>query len=93
MVRKMPPANRDASELTRRRAAKSLYSFNNTNKEAVNAGVSVIREQAQFGTLDVVTQRQQGCGICTQDNNVTNGNPYEAGVPYAWDGPGVSSRY
>jgi hypothetical protein len=90
MVRKMPPANRDASELTRRRAAKSLYSFNNTNKEAVNAGVSVIREQAQFGTLDVVTQRQQGCGICTQDRS---GNPYEGGVPFSYSGPGVTSRY
>ena len=86
----MPPANRDSSELTRRRAAKVLRTYNDSNNTAVKAGASVLREQPQFGTLDVVTQRQQGCSICTQDNG---GNPYLNGLPYSWSGPGVSSRY
>jgi len=61
----MPPANRDASELTRRRKAMALYAFNQANSAAVTAGTSVLREQAQFATLDIVTLRKQGGCFCT----------------------------
>ncbi len=60
----MPPANRDSSELTRRRAAKTLYGYNTENKAAVNAGTSVLREQPSWQALSVVTQRQMGGCYC-----------------------------
>jgi hypothetical protein len=60
----MPPANRDASELTRRRKAMALYAFQQANSSAVVAGRSVLREQAQFSTLDIVTLRKQGGCFC-----------------------------
>jgi hypothetical protein len=60
----MPPANRDSSELTRRRAAKTLYGWNNENKAAVIAGTSVLREQPNTQLLSVVTQRKMGGCYC-----------------------------
>ena len=62
----MPPINRDASELSRVRRAKALYSFKsqlNTNFTA-SGGNLVTKEQAEFATLDVVTQRQLGACSC-----------------------------
>lgn len=70
----MPPANRDASELTRRRKAMALYAFQQANSAAVVAGTSVLREQPQFGTLDIVTLRKQGgCFCATQGTYDFNG--------------------
>jgi hypothetical protein len=60
----MPPANRDSSELTRRRAAKTLYGFNTENRAAVIAGTSVLREQPSWQQLGVVVQRQMGGCYC-----------------------------
>jgi len=61
----MPPANRDSSELTRKRKAMTLYAWNRANKIAVNSG-GVHREQSQFQTLDITTQRQLGACYCAQ---------------------------
>ena len=60
----MPPANRDASELTRRKRSMALYTFASANTAAVNAGTSVRREQNAFPTLDIVTLRKQGGCYC-----------------------------
>jgi len=60
----MPPANRDSSELTRRRTAKALYAWKSNTDSANATGNFVRREQATFGTLDVVTQRKQGGCYC-----------------------------
>lgn len=63
----MPPANRDASELTRQRKSMTLYAWSSQNTAAVNTGASVLREQQTTQTLDVVVQRQQGgCYCATQ---------------------------
>jgi hypothetical protein len=66
----MPPANRDSSELTRRRAAKTLYGYNTERVAAVIANGSVRREQPTFQVLGVTTQRQMGgcyCGPWVED--------------------------
>ena len=59
----MPLTNQDSSDLTRKRAAKTLYGWNSANKVAVAAG-GVQREQQKFQTLDVTTLRQQGACLC-----------------------------
>jgi hypothetical protein len=69
----MPPANRDASELTRKRRAMALYAFNTANSGAVTAGYSVQREQSRYQTLDVVTARQQGGCYCAAINSSNGG--------------------
>ena len=49
----MGTANHDASRVTQRKRAITMYSWNATNKTAVNAGQSVRREQpdTQLGEL------------------------------------------
>lgn len=60
----MPPANRDSSELTRRRNAMSMYGWR-ANVDAANTnGTIVRREQPFFGTLDIITQRKMGGCYC-----------------------------
>ena len=59
----MPPANRDSSDLTRKRAAKTLYAWNVANKVSVAVG-GIHREQASAQTLDITTQRQLGACYC-----------------------------
>lgn len=60
----MPPANRDASELSRRRKAKALYAWKSQVNAADTNGNVVRREQASSGTLDVIIQRRQGGCYC-----------------------------
>jgi hypothetical protein len=61
----MPPANRDASELTRRRKAKALYSYNQDLKAAQTSAVgSVLREQPSAQMSDFVAQRKMGGCYC-----------------------------
>ncbi len=69
----MPPANRDASELSRKRRAMALYAFNNANSAAVTAGYSVQREQSREQTLDVVTARKMGGCYCAAINSASGG--------------------
>ena len=49
----MGTANRDASRVTQRKRAVTMYSWNATNNAAINAGQSVRREQpdGQVGEL------------------------------------------
>ena len=61
----MPPANRDSSELTRRRKAKALYAFNQQIKDAYAGGVATVaREQPSTQMSDFVVQRQMGGCYC-----------------------------
>ena len=68
----MPLANRDASELTRKRRAMALYAYNAQLRTAqTSADGSVRREQNSSVTLDIVTARKQGgcyC-VCAADPN------------------------
>ena len=59
----MPPANRDSSDLTRKRAAGTLYAWYSGNVTAVNAG-GVRREQPTTQLLTVTTQRNLGACYC-----------------------------
>ena len=61
----MPLANRDSSDLTRKRGSKTLYGWYSGNKSAVLAG-GVYREQPNTQTLDVATKRQLGACYCGQ---------------------------
>ena len=64
----MPLANRDSSELTRRRNAMSLNAWKTDNDAANTTGSSVRREQASDVVLTVVTQRNMGGCYCGQEN-------------------------
>jgi len=57
----MPPANRDSSELTRKRRAMALNAY----KVQLTASGSIRPEQTAYGTLDVVTARKQGGCYCS----------------------------
>ena len=59
----MPLTNQDSSDLTRKRAAKTLYGWYSGTRTAVAAG-GVRREQPKFQTLDITTKRQQGACLC-----------------------------
>ena len=65
----MPVANRDCSELTRRRNAMALYGWKSQTETANTNGNFVRREQATSVTLDVVTQRKQGGCYCSLANS------------------------
>jgi len=58
----MPPANRDASELTRARRAMALYGYANTIRSL--QGVTVRREQGNTQLLNVYTEARQGGCYC-----------------------------
>jgi hypothetical protein len=84
----MPPVNRDSSDLTRKRAAKTLYTWNVANKVSVAAG-GIHREQSSFQTLDVTPPRLFGACYCAatgydcvgcgcKGNNLGGGN-------YGWE--------
>ena len=55
----MPTANYDASLLTQRRRNYAIYTWNRINSAAVNAGLSVRREQPDTQLETVVTYRHQ----------------------------------
>lgn len=76
----MPPANRDSSELTRKRRAGVLAAWAAANTAAVNAGVSVLREQATTQSLEVVVQRQQGACYCNAAYDFVGCGPCRGGV-------------
>ena len=62
MTGRMPPVNRDSSDLTRKRKAMTLYGWYSANKDAG----TIYREQANTQTLDITTQRQLGACYCSQ---------------------------
>ena len=64
----MPPANRDSSELTRKRREMALYAYASANTSAVNAGTSVRREQPTVQMAEVIVQRKQGGCYCASAN-------------------------
>ena len=53
----MGTANYDASRVTQRKRAVTMYSWNAANKTAVNAGTSVRREQPDSQLGELVTYR------------------------------------
>jgi hypothetical protein len=55
----MPTANHDSSILTERKRSRALYTFNRLNNTAINAGLSVRREQPSGQLGEVVTQRHE----------------------------------
>lgn len=84
----MPTTNYDSSLLTQRRRNIALYTWNRLNQDAVNAGLSVQREQPNTQLATVVTYRHQTaantnpapsadcpCSVSVNDNrggNVSN---------------------
>jgi hypothetical protein len=64
----MPPANRDSSELIRRRNAMALNAWKTQVDAANTTGSIVRREQSSAQVLTVVTQRIMGGCYCGQDN-------------------------
>jgi hypothetical protein len=65
----MPTANHDASLLTKRKRAYTLFSFNNTLKTAVVAGQSVRREQPDTQLQEVLAQRADVTANILQNPN------------------------
>ena len=63
----MPTAVFDASYLTLRKRAKTLYAYNAANTAAVNAGASILREQPTTQMAEVIVVRKQGGCFCTND--------------------------
>ncbi len=55
----MPTTNYDSSLLTQRRRNYAIYTWNRINSAAVNAGLSVRREQPDTQLETVVTYRHQ----------------------------------
>jgi hypothetical protein len=55
----MPTTNFDASLLTQRKRSAVLYTWNRINQDAVNAGLSVQREQPNTQLATVVTYRHE----------------------------------
>jgi hypothetical protein len=63
----MPVANRDASELTRARAAMALYGYANTLQAQQNAGTTVRREQNTVQLARIIPQRNMGGCYCSNE--------------------------
>ena len=59
----MPLTNQDSSDLTRKRAAKTLYGWYSGSRTAVSNG-GVQREQLTTQLLSVTTLRKQGACLC-----------------------------
>lgn len=81
--RNMPTGNFDSSLLTQRKRNLALYTWNRINAAAVNAGLSVRREQPDTQLETVVTYRHQvrantnpvaECPCSTSVNDNTGGN-------------------
>jgi hypothetical protein len=70
----MPPANRDASQITIKNQQKMLYAWKSANDVLVATGSSQLREQPTSQSLSVVIQRQQGGCKCDND---ASANPYQ----------------
>jgi hypothetical protein len=74
----MPTANRDSSELTRKRRAMALYGYATVLQAAQRTSNIVRREQPTVQMLNVYTEARQGGCYCADAN---------AGV-YEFNGPG-----
>lgn len=81
----MPPANRDASTITKRNRDIALYSWKNQQNTSVNNGATnVLEEQPTYQSGQVVTQRNVGCMAC---NNVV-ATPTSVVINYPFVGSG-----
>jgi hypothetical protein len=78
----MPTSVYDASYITFRNRAKTLYAFNNAVQTAQNAGTTVRREQPTLQAAEIIITRKQGGCFCTND---------AAGLSITNQGPGACS--
>ena len=78
----MPTAVYDASYITFRNRAKTLYAFNQAVQTAQNAGTTVRTEQPTLQTAEVIITRKQGGCFCSND---------AAGLSITNQGPGACS--
>ncbi len=70
----MTLTNFDASQVTLKQRQKALFAWKANNDIVINAGGSVISEQATRPTLDIVVNRNQGGCKCSTD---ALANPYQ----------------
>jgi hypothetical protein len=63
----MPTAVYDASYITFRNRAKTLFAFNNAVQQAQNAGTTVRTEQPTLQAAEVIITRKQGGCFCSND--------------------------
>ena len=70
----MTLTNFDASQITLKNKQKALYAWKATNDIFVNGGGSVLKEQVNAQTLNIVVDRNQGGCKCSND---ALANPYQ----------------
>lgn len=81
----MSTTNRDASTITKRNRDVALYSWKNQQTTAVNNGVNtILAEQPNTQSGQVVTQRNIGCGACAQ----VTATATSVVINYPFNGPG-----
>jgi hypothetical protein len=68
----MGTANYDASRVTQRKRTVTMYSWNTTNKAAVNVGQSVRREQPDTQLGEILTYRRTANAYATP-TSIING--------------------
>jgi len=59
--------NRDASQISIKNRQKALFAWKSANDVQVNLGRSVLQEQQQFQSAEVIAMRNQGGCKCTTD--------------------------
>jgi len=70
----MTLTNFDASQITLKAKQKTLSTWKSNNDVRVNGGSSVLQEQVNAQTLDIVVDRRQGGCKCSTD---ALANPYQ----------------
>jgi hypothetical protein len=66
--------NRDASQISIKNRQKALYAWKADNDVQVNLGRSILQEQPQFQSAEVIAMRNQGGCKCAND---ALANPYQ----------------
>lgn len=70
----MTLTNFDASQITLKQKQKTLYAWKSNNDIVVNSGSSILKEQVNTQSLDIIVDRQQGGCKCSTD---ALANPYQ----------------
>lgn len=70
----MTLTNFDASQITLKNKQKALYAWKATNDIVVNGGRSMLKEQVNTQSLDIIVDRNQGGCKCSND---ALSNPYQ----------------
>uniref|UniRef100_A0A6C0APA1 Uncharacterized protein n=1 Tax=viral metagenome TaxID=1070528 RepID=A0A6C0APA1_9ZZZZ len=70
----MTLTNFDASQITLKQKQKTLYAWKSNNDIVINGGGSVLREQVNTQSLDIIVDRNQGGCKCSTD---ALANPYQ----------------